>query len=410
MLIICYTFPPSTGIGGRRWAKFAKYLHEDNVELEVIAARNDTKEGSDWKKDIDSYKHKITYLKSGYSEILSKYPKTFYGKIAYRLALLKAKIKQPGNYYDKSIFWKHELLKTVESKILKGYNNVIVSCAPFTSAYYLLELKSKYKHVNFIVDFRDPWTTNQTSYGFSELSLKRQKFEKEKELKVVKSYDYIITVADEMTSYFKQIALSDENRFLTINNGFDPEDYKIENAAGVTKAKKIRFVFIGTFYRKATHHLTRLVEVLDELCKITDLKSEICFEFYGDLPSLLYTLDHPLIKSYGMIPHNTAIDKIREASICMLFLTDDLNYSFSTKFYEYIAQKKTIAVFTKRGATSDYIEKNNLGYVLSHDDMKEKLEQILADFRLDKLVNNPVFDIHEYNVKNISRTIEDLLI
>jgi hypothetical protein len=40
ILIICYGFPPFPGIGGRRWAKFSKYLSSYGFNINVIASKN----------------------------------------------------------------------------------------------------------------------------------------------------------------------------------------------------------------------------------------------------------------------------------------------------------------------------------------------------------------------------------
>ena len=50
----------------------------------------------------------------------------------------------------------------------------LVSVAPFHLATYVSEIILKYPKVNFIVDFRDPWVGNKTSYGYYSLNEKRK--------------------------------------------------------------------------------------------------------------------------------------------------------------------------------------------------------------------------------------------
>ena len=47
--------------------------------------------------------------------------------------------------------------KKTRSFINKGYNNIIVTVAPFHLATILSKIISDYPQCNFIVDFRDPW-------------------------------------------------------------------------------------------------------------------------------------------------------------------------------------------------------------------------------------------------------------
>ena len=48
ILLISYTFPPHPGIGGRRWAKFSKYLSKLNYIVHVIHVANPFDEDSLW--------------------------------------------------------------------------------------------------------------------------------------------------------------------------------------------------------------------------------------------------------------------------------------------------------------------------------------------------------------------------
>ena len=97
VLIICYTFPPYNGIGGRRWAKFAKYLEHDNCDVSVIAAKKQDTSQSPWTKDISSYQDNINYLDADYPLILQSNPKSILQKIRYRLALFYVKLFLKGN-------------------------------------------------------------------------------------------------------------------------------------------------------------------------------------------------------------------------------------------------------------------------------------------------------------------------
>ena len=60
-------FPPSPGIGGRRWVKFAKYLIRDNYDIRVISAKSKFKNSlSNWNSDLQEIKHLVDYIPSGY--------------------------------------------------------------------------------------------------------------------------------------------------------------------------------------------------------------------------------------------------------------------------------------------------------------------------------------------------------
>ena len=52
ILVVSYTFPPSPGIGGRRWAKFSKVLVQKGWDVDVIAAKITRDSESVWMKDV----------------------------------------------------------------------------------------------------------------------------------------------------------------------------------------------------------------------------------------------------------------------------------------------------------------------------------------------------------------------
>ena len=78
VLIVCYSFPPYPGIGGRRWAKFAKYLYRNGYNVNVISSKNKADENSQWKTDIEEYSNNIDYIESNYPFYLGINPKSIY--------------------------------------------------------------------------------------------------------------------------------------------------------------------------------------------------------------------------------------------------------------------------------------------------------------------------------------------
>ena len=341
VLIIAYTFPPAAGIGGRRWAKFAKYLTNKNIEIKVIAAKNQTNSISNWNNDITKLNDKTSYINPGFTKhLIITHPTTIKEKILYRLAKFYAMKTQKGNYYDKSGQWVDKVLPIIEQEIENGF---------------------KYPEINYIIDFRDPWVTNRTAYGFASLSKERQKFEINAEYLSISRADVIMTVANEMTNYFKNLPTAKpETKFITIPNGFDKDDF-IGSVATKTNPDKLKFILTGTLYEKSLHILEELVDSLSLLKKSNlEVYNKLEFNFYGSVPGpfLSLTKTHDCIQFKGQVSLKEAYNQIGNSDLCMLFLTDDLTFSFSTKFYEYIANNKPIAVFSNKGETAQFIEQN----------------------------------------------------
>jgi hypothetical protein len=98
---------------------------------------------------------------------------------------------------------------------------------------------------------------------------------------------------------------------------------------------------------------------------------------------------------------------IRSADYCSLFLTDDINYSLSTKFLEYLSQEKQILVFSKGGATGNFVETHHLGFSIDSNCMEEKLTKCLLCVDIVEKRNR--FSTDEYNIKNLAKKISELV-
>lgn len=388
-----------------------KYLCRKGNDVKVIAGKYEGYEVSPWNKDIAGYTDKIVYVPGRYPQVLEKYPVSLLEKIRYRLALLYVKRAIKGNYYDRGDLWKNDVISLAEKAIAEGYNNIIATGAPFHTLFYLSSLKKKYDHLNFIADFRDPWVTNRTAYGFEGLAEERKRFEEEAERTVARTADRIVTVAGDMTDYFAVIS-GNKEKCITVPNGFDPEDLPPLQDPVKTNHSKLRFVFTGTFYDKALHIFKAFCSGLDQLkVEHPEAYNNMQFDFYGSMPAKFRELakGHQPIIIHGRVSIDIVYKVIGEADVCMLFLTDDLNYSFSTKFYEYILQRKPIAVFSRRGFTGEFVEQNGIGYSLEPENISLRLFTLYRDFISGDMKFNASFDIEAYNVEQLTEKIQSLL-
>ena len=145
ILLVCFSFPPFPGIGGRRWAKFAKYLCLNGYEVNVVAAENNSEEISEWSNDVQNKNIKLHTISLRASSVLSFVPKTFMQKVTYHVLGFVKPFIQKGNLHDKLVFIRTKLVNTVDSVISKNdISSVIVTIPPHNLAYYLLPLEIFY--------------------------------------------------------------------------------------------------------------------------------------------------------------------------------------------------------------------------------------------------------------------------
>lgn len=403
ILIVSFTFPPYSGIGGRRWAKFAKYLTKAGHKVEVIAGKASMEKRSPWINEIKGIE--VSYLNTGYSKYLGIEPKSLIEKLMYRLSILYMKATTKGNYYDKSVKWSKVLKIAVQNKIKNNSIDIVfVTCAPFRMAYSLIPLLQQNRTIKWVVDFRDPWTTNRTAYGFESLSKTRQKFEINAEKEVVSTYDEVISVARPMTDYFKSLCSNQPQKFKTIYNGYDPNDF-----TNITKKRNgngLNFIFAGNLYDKAQNGFKLFATAINELKKSNSSLYEcLSFTFIGVNQKKIKHFSHPGLKVMPYLQAKEVINYLSKADIGLLFLTSDIDWSFSTKFTDYIgAQLKVLVVSESASQTGNYCEEKKLGYSY-YKSSNLNLETILLMF-LNDLNNKSTFPQRdEFNLSILTSSL-----
>ena len=407
LLIISYTFPPSNKVGGRRWSKFSKYLIKNKINIKILTSSNN--KGESINQDIENFKD---YIDFNYPKYLGINPSNIFEKFLYKLSLVYSMLVTSKNYYDRAVHGKKNLLKKVEYYINLGYSNVLVSIAPFHLATYVTEIILKYPEVNFIVDFRDPWVGNKTSYGYYSLNEKRKSIEKSSEKKVVETFNNVVSVSDSITRALKIKYPNSKALFTTIPNGFDKDDYlNLELGKTPPLSNKIRLVFSGTFYNSAEKYLTLLSTWLEEIktYKIEIYKS-ISIDFFGtiNIQNSIFK-NHKNVIFHGLKSKDIVYKEILKSDGCLLFLTDDINYSFSSKFCDYIALKKPIIVFSNNGLTSKYIDENKIGHSFIIDNSYKTFLEVLKSLKSNSSKYYLNYNFKDFDLKYITEYVLKIL-
>lgn len=408
-LIISYAFTPNREVGGRRWTKFSTYLLKKNIDFKVITFAQKTNGNNQGK--LEKLEQNIIRLKSKYPKVLGTNPKSIYAKLSYRINLFLYKLKAKGNYYDKTATDKKTFLTAVKNELDSNtYTHLIVSVAPFKLAFYLTEIKDAYPNVEFIVDFRDPWVTNRTSYGIESMNHSRFQYEVQAEEIVIDKFDKIITVANQIS---KDLMKSEKqkSKFYVLPNGFDTDE--IENQIlSRPNTQKLQLIFAGTFYNNSIIVTQNLESLLKTLKKdFPEMYNALSFEFYGSKSNYIDELS----KKYDIIQNNKPLpiaeihEKINLSTAGLLFLSDDITYSLSTKFCEYVAFKKPIVVFSKWGDTARYIEDNRIGYWVDANNMLPGIKKLYNEWKNESLSFNPSFNINQFDINHLTEKLLEIM-
>jgi len=416
VLILSFVFPPYPGIGGRRWAKFAKNLKRAGHPVYVIAAQNSGEKVSSWQKDIEGFD--VTYIPTHFPAILgASETNSILSKAQYKIALQRSQWRTEGNFYDRAAFWKKEMLQAA-THLIKQHEirHVMSTGAPFHLLHHALTLKEQFPNLKLLCDFRDPWTDGEYLFGMNSLSDKRKAVEQKMEREVLMKADVVTSVADSIVEKLREKVPTSQGHFATLLNGYDPDDFKQSQNETNHEGEAIRFSLTGTLYPDIDYIF---VPLLDALVKLKETKpgiyARLSFDFYGNaqqhhrkLVSSRNLTD--IITFHGRIPLEQVFEVLAGTTYTMLFLHEHLAFSRSTKFYEYLAAKRKIVVFSAPGETGQHVEENGIGYGVVPLQVYEKLLFLVEEVDKGNLIPNPDYDIESFGVPALTEQLRQLFL
>jgi len=406
ILILSYVFPPYPGIGGRRWAKFAKYLSRKGDTVHVVCAENPFEKKSLWTEDIESNPNIIRhFIPPRYPTILLKQPITVFEKIQYRASLLFIKTTSKGSYYDRALYWRKKmLLKATEIIRQHKVKNVIVSGAPFRICYYSIELKKIFSDLNIICDLRDPWTWGE-NYGFKMINKSRFLFEEEMESFVMHYADKITVPATSMLHHLIDKYPSHKNKIHELSHGFDDDD--LPSPINKNDGKTIRIIYGGTLY-------DGLVSMIDDLIAVVrkNHQSDFIINFYTfnnkDFTNINSTDIQKKIIFSNAISSKNFMKEISCSDYYLIIFPDQYKDIISTKFYEVIRLGIPIIYIGNAGKVSEFITDNNIGLHILPSEINTKFAWVLNN--KTPRVNMDKINIHNFSFESLVNDIENLLI
>lgn len=417
ILILCHYFPPVPGVGGRRWAKFVKYLsRKEGVNVQVVSAKNTVKDvESSFAEELKSVNFQHHTLPSNYPhylEFLEFAKPSFWRKIMFRYQLFFLKRKVEGNYWDFSIFWKKHFEKTIPDLI--GKNNittVIVSGPPFRYTSYTVGLKEKFPQLKIILDYRDPWNDFNDPYP---ISADRHAFEQKLEKEILRKVDLTITVSE----FQKKLILENEPNCAPVKvipNGFDTEDYQ-SNIRSKEPSDKIKLTHFGTLHYLKDYYWMPFFSAYARLKKEEpDFYERLEIHLIGYTPKQVSDFIEEKevdVQIHGILPPFEAYGELNQADIGLWFKYDGSPGDFATKFGDFISLKKYIWTFSKVGAVTDHIETHKIGKVFYRSD--EELEETIFQSFLKLKDSNayafsPAYDPSDLEIDRLTDRLLDLI-
>jgi len=421
VLIITYYFPPAGGPGVQRWLKFIKYLPDSGYQPVVYIPENPTypivdealvSEISDKaiivrKKILEPYglasifsKNKTKKISSGI--IPGKKRQSFLEKLFLWIR---------GNLFipDARVLWVKPSVAFLEKYIADNQIETIITSGPPHSLHLIgLQLKNKMK-INWVADFRDPWTT--IGYHKSlRLSASAAKKHKNLESQVLNTADRILVTSKTTKTEFQALT---SRPIDVITNGYD-----VENTVQSPLDSKFSIAHIGSFLSDRNPRI--LWKSLKELTKGNpDFAKDFELKLIGAVSKeILDAIEEFKLTKYvnnlGYISHKEAIAHQRKSQVLLLveINAEETKSIIPGKLFEYmVSERPILAIGPQDSDFAEIITATNTGVFFTYDEKENLKAQILEyykQFSEDKLRSHPV-GLQQYSRKNLTSELAKIL-
>lgn len=416
VLVLTYYFPPAGGSGVQRWLKFVKYLPSQGVEPVIYTVKNpnypivDESLWNDVPKGIEVLQQPIfepnrlwSFLgnKKQSAGFLNKNP-SFIGKI---VQYIRANFFIP----DARKFWIKPSVKYLKTYLENHKIDAIITTGPPHSVHLIGLALKKDLNINWIADFRDPWT--EIDY-FHQLPLTKKAILKHLQLEqaVLKHADRVLVVGDTMKANY----LKYNSNIHTITNGFD--NFKQDTTSKLDKTFSL--LHIGMLNTDRNHHM--LWKVLSELStENTDFSNDLEIKLIGKVcgEALLSIEEYNLtsnLKLIDYVSHSKVIDYQKSAQVLLLLINDvpSAKGIITGKIFEYLQAKRPIlAIAPKNGDLSVIINNTKSGIVVNFKEeqaLKEAILLLYNDYKKGCL-DIQSEHIEQYHRKTLTKALVNIL-
>ena len=422
ILIICSHFPPGPRVGGTvRVTKLVKYLQNTSWHPIILTSNIESKANQSKSLFDEISKDVIIH------RLPLMYPHWIKKIIIKPFINLIMKIK----LFLVSIFFKesHKLKSPPKKKILKSYSQnffipdigifwslvagiraifivfkhkpkIIMATAPFHSSIIAAYIASKITKTPYIIDLRDPWTTNP--FSREKFIHSSSRIEESLEGTLFRSASKIICVHKNFIGPIKEkYSFLKEENFVVIPNGFDHEDFiDIEPI----KYEKLSITHTGSFYQGRTpDSFIQALKIVEKHMRAFNAEWQI--NFIGTPHYQNEEKINTEIINFGVLDHKLTLKHMAGSDI-LLLIPGVGDSTLTGKLFEYIAVKKPILCISKEGAASKLLKEMGIGLVADPENINEIAESIIF------LINN--LKDHDFNSKvtkyyrsNIAKSFQD---
>ncbi len=403
VLFLSYNFPPMGGGGVQRTVKFIKYLPNFGWEAVVIAAEDKTY----WARDetlLDDI-HKSTIIKR-YRPLS---PRFFYSVLEKLISReFSKKVMENVFIPDSRIIWAISAFFYGLWAIKKHGIKLIYSTSPPHSVHLAALLLKKITGLQWVSDFRDPWTIN---YHHNPRNSLVKWFHVQMESKVFKNADRVICITEEVRGKYCDDLDIDPERLVTIYNGYDPDDF-VGIEVSENNSKKVVIAHSGSLYSNIYPKIFFLA-LARCLRDNPSLRERLVVKFLGIMDSEIIAEIKDSLEDnavfLGYLNHQNATVEIvsSDCNLITIPFNNKLSYNVPGKLFEYMATGRPILAVVPPGEVANLVKLTKTGIVICENDPEKLSDKIReAVFEIEKMKREGTFSPDVEVIKQFERRNE----
>lgn len=418
VLILAYYFPP-LGMGGtQRTAKFVKYLPQFGWQPIVITVKDVAYHATDFSLLEDVKFAQVVrsgsldpqrLLKIFFPESKSSPTNGSSRRVLRALNRLLSWIFIP----DTKWLWLPFAVLKARKLIRRQKVDCVLTTAPPHSVHLAGVLLKKLTGLPLAVDFRDGWSGGNFQ---NEPTAFHRWLNRKLETYVLKSADGVIAVSQRLTEKLRSKMSGNSQKFFTITNGFDSDDF-IDAPANLSAAK-FTITYCGAVTAMAP--LEGFWAGLDLfLRRHPEARSEIEVKLIGQKlvenvfePILKFSLEE-VVGCLGYLPHRDVIPYLRQSQLLLYPIADWASDDFIPgKTFEYLAAGAPVLALGPQTEGVKILQKYGSVEMCAHTDAEAIAGVIAKYFALFKAgmlrkQQNP--EVQQFGRKCLSGRLAEVL-
>jgi glycosyltransferase involved in cell wall biosynthesis len=239
--------------------------------------------------------------------------------------------------------------------------------------------------------------------------------------------DLVVSTTDGITEDFRtRYNKENPNKFITLTNGYDPEDFdQLQREQDRKSGKGFCIVHTGVLRRERSPKfflcaLRQLIEEnpeVENFIKVIFVGQNLSFNDGKTIEDYIEELRlEKVVRITGFVPRSESLQYQKSADLLLLIIgtvrQESLGvYGLSAKAFDYAMSGKPVLALAQDGATADFVGKSKIGIVVDPERLDLIKESLLGWFRrlrMGDFEHKPNYDvIGRYNFKKLTKELTD---